>query len=190
MVVEEKSLPPRCSVEIRLGSNLQLDAHRSLSLAEPVRRSGDRASGLGTRKKLGVPVAQLGDILVNLWSTSSLAPPAVRWRETTETRRSLRPLARTRVLRRHGKEGVNGSSPLEGFTKGRQMVFFVAATPRARRSFSPRTCPQDLSPASSRPPISWLEQTRSEAQSTSMVRRVPRALHPMARHLGGGTHQF
>jgi hypothetical protein len=25
----------------------------------------------------------------------------------------------------HGKEGVNGSSPLEGFMKGQQMAFFV-----------------------------------------------------------------
>jgi hypothetical protein len=26
----------------------------------------------------------------------------------------------------HGKEGVDGSSPSEGFTKGQQMAFFVA----------------------------------------------------------------
>jgi hypothetical protein len=46
----------------------------------------------------------------------------------------------------HGKEGVDGSSPSEGFTKGQQMAFFVASVV-APRSFRvrepvPRICPQ------------------------------------------------
>jgi len=46
----------------------------------------------------------------------------------------------------HGKEGVDGSSPSEGFTKGQQMAFFVASTRYARRSNAPqpvaKICPQ------------------------------------------------
>ncbi len=45
----------------------------------------------------------------------------------------------------HGKEGVNGSSPLEGFTKGQQMAFLLPEqrTPIARSSLnlSPRSVP-------------------------------------------------
>jgi len=46
----------------------------------------------------------------------------------------------------HGKEGVDGSSPSEGFTKGQQMGFLVAsggATRRGRaREPVPKICPQ------------------------------------------------
>jgi hypothetical protein len=42
----------------------------------------------------------------------------------------------------HGKEGVDGSSPSEGFTKGQVMAFFVASGGTA----PPTTCPQELSP--------------------------------------------
>ena len=34
----------------------------------------------------------------------------------------------------HGKEGVDGSSPSEGFAKGQQMAFLVASDAHARRS--------------------------------------------------------
>ena len=48
----------------------------------------------------------------------------------------------------HGKEGVDGSSPSEGFTKGQQMAFFVASTAYAHRSSVPqpvpKICPQHL----------------------------------------------
>ena len=46
----------------------------------------------------------------------------------------------------HGKEGVNGSSPLEGFTKGQQMAFFVASIFWTPGPEAPKTCPQNLSP--------------------------------------------
>ena len=48
----------------------------------------------------------------------------------------------------HGKEGVDGSSPSEGFTKGQQMAFFVAPSGAERpirvREPVPKTCPQTL----------------------------------------------
>jgi hypothetical protein len=47
----------------------------------------------------------------------------------------------------HGKEGVDGSSPSEGFAKGQQMALFCASASADRRRRLPPTCPQDLSPA-------------------------------------------
>jgi hypothetical protein len=51
----------------------------------------------------------------------------------------------------HGKEGVDGSSPSEGFTKGQQMAFFVASTAYVQRSRVPcrvpKICPQHLGSA-------------------------------------------
>ena len=77
---------------------------------------------LGTPAVGGGPlVAKPDDILVNLWSTSALARPVACWHGTSESRPLLRPLAHGRVLGRHGKEGVNGSSPLEGFTFNRMV---------------------------------------------------------------------
>ena len=46
----------------------------------------------------------------------------------------------------HGKEGVDGSSPSEGFRKGQQMAFFVALIRDTRPLGAPATCPQNLSP--------------------------------------------
>src|SRR5438034_3127237 len=42
----------------------------------------------------------------------------------------------------HGKEGVDGSSPSEGFTKGQQMAFFVASIAYAHRSRVPQPVPK------------------------------------------------
>src|SRR6476661_9260151 len=47
----------------------------------------------------------------------------------------------------HGKEGVDGSSPSEGFTKGQLMAFWCCLLARKMLNPRPRTCPQDLSPA-------------------------------------------
>ena len=47
----------------------------------------------------------------------------------------------------HGKEGVDGSSPSEGFTKGQLMAFWCCLLARKMLNPCPRTCPQDLSPA-------------------------------------------
>ena len=70
----------------------------------------------------------------------------------------------------HGKEGVDGSSPSEGFSKGQQMAFLL---PR-RRTYVARS-PLNLSPRSV-PNIavllqSWLEQRRLTTSSTSMKGR-------------------
>ena len=46
----------------------------------------------------------------------------------------------------HGKEGVDGSSPSEGFTKAQQMAFFVASSGWWGLHFNSKTCPQNLSP--------------------------------------------
>ena len=42
----------------------------------------------------------------------------------------------------HGKEGVSGSSPEEGFTKGQQMAFFVAPAAYVQRSIVPQPVPK------------------------------------------------
>src|SRR5438477_5851156 len=43
----------------------------------------------------------------------------------------------------HGKEGVDGSSPSEGLTKGQQMALFLAQASCDRRCRPvPKTCPQ------------------------------------------------
>ena len=47
----------------------------------------------------------------------------------------------------HGKEGVDGSSPSEGFTKGQQMALFLALSAYVHHSIVPN-CPQEVSPAS------------------------------------------
>ena len=49
------------------------------------------------------------------------------------------------ALNLHGKEGVDGSSPSEGFRKGQQMAFCCPGAIR-RTLDRPATCPQDLSP--------------------------------------------
>ena len=91
--------------------------------------------------------------------------------DTGKTRREARLLQPADAPRNlHGKEGVNGSSPLEGFTKGQQMAFFVAS---AQDSMSlslppcvPKTCPQiGMTPAT------WLEHTRYMSSSTSSAGR-------------------
>jgi hypothetical protein len=53
-----------------------------------------------------------------------------------------------------GKEGVNGSSPLEGFRKGQQMAFFVAAMGYDRFSSDPQTIPRSLPTVGARL-LSW-----------------------------------
>jgi hypothetical protein len=60
-------------------------------------------------------------------------------------------------LRRNGKEGVNGSSPLEGFKEGQQMAFLLSQrrTPIARSSLKP--VPRSV-PNISGTLKSWLEQ--------------------------------
>src|SRR5436190_21769672 len=49
-------------------------------------------------------------------------------------------VADARIL--HGKEGVDGSSPSEGFTKGQQMACFVASAAYAHRSTVPQPVPK------------------------------------------------
>src|SRR5262245_53295604 len=66
--------------------------------------------------------------MINRWSTSTLAPDAVEWRE--------RPLQATRsrtptsigASSRHGKEGVDGSSPSEGLGGAAQTVAELPGT--------------------------------------------------------------
>ena len=40
------------------------------------------------------------------------------------------------------EEGVDGSSPSEGFTKGQQVAFFVASSAYAHRSIVPQSIPK------------------------------------------------
>jgi hypothetical protein len=85
----------------------------------------------------------------------------------------------------HGKEGADGSSPSEGFTKGQQMAFFVASIvyvhlARGSLNLSPRSVPSFGLVTDSR-----LEQTALEAQSTSVVGRGLSDRHgPLAVALG------
>src|SRR5215207_1935936 len=88
--------------------------------------------------------------------TSQFASPP---RAATGARLSATALLAQQVEHLHGKEGVDGSSPSEGFVKGQQMAFFV---PRSRTRIA-RGSP-NLSPRSV-PNISgvrelWLEQRR------------------------------
>src|SRR5262249_21215301 len=70
----------------------------------------------------------------------------------------------------HGKEGVDGSSPSEGFEKASKWPFLL---PRrgTTGSRSTRNCPQDLSPKVRARASSWLEQSDRRAQSTSCIGR-------------------
>jgi hypothetical protein len=52
-----------------------------------------------------------------------------------------------------GKEGVDGSSPSEGFTKGQQNGLSCCREGARTSLERPSTCPQDLSPASTLPRI-------------------------------------
>src|SRR5262249_25377683 len=72
----------------------------------------------------------------------------------------------------HGKEGVDGSSPSEGFTKGQQMALFcclnaIRRTLGPTRNLSPRPVPNIRARAGS-----WLEQTDWRRQSTSVAGRA------------------
>jgi hypothetical protein len=58
----------------------------------------------------------------------------------------------------HGKEGVDGSSPSEGFRKGQQMALFVASAVYTPSLEHPSACPQDLSPTSQVPSILGLSK--------------------------------
>ena len=75
----------------------------------------------------------------------------------------------------HGKEGVDGSSPSEGFhKKASKWGFFVASISRLRTSLErPSTCPQDLSPTVRGALESWLNKRRLTSSSTSMNGRYP-----------------
>jgi hypothetical protein len=53
----------------------------------------------------------------------------------------------------HGKEGVDGSSPSEGFTKGQQMAFLLSQASPYGTLGRPSTCPQELSPSSQSPGV-------------------------------------
>jgi hypothetical protein len=64
--------------------------------------------------------------------------PSVRWPDA---------LLAQLVEHLHGKEGVGGSSPPEGFRKGQQMAFFVAFDAIRCVPDRPSTCPSDLSPS-------------------------------------------
>src|SRR5262249_15778728 len=66
-------------------------------------------------------------------SKTALAPPKTR-REV----RLVRPAARARIL--HGKEGVDGSSPSEGFTKVPANRHFVVACSLNVRTHSGHIC--------------------------------------------------
>src|SRR5581483_10480809 len=77
----------------------------------------------------------------------------------------LRPADVMRIL--HGKEGVDGSSPSEGFTKGQQTAFFVASTAYAYCSSVPQPVPK-ICPQRCRVHTVWLEQRLLTASSTSV----------------------
>jgi len=73
----------------------------------------------------------------------SKKPVAPRWRPKTPRGGGVDPASPGHL---HGKEGVDGSSPSEGFRKGPQMAFFVASARHDQLLERPKTCPQDLSP--------------------------------------------
>jgi hypothetical protein len=67
----------------------------------------------------------------------------------------------------HGKEGVDGSSPSEGFTKGQQSASFVAFRGARRpENLSPRSVPKRRSTSKL-----WLEPAPGGTQSTSALGR-------------------
>jgi hypothetical protein len=77
----------------------------------------------------------------------------------------------------HGKEGVNGSSPLEGFAKGQQNGPFLWAHVVGMATAARLTCPQDLSPTLRAGPGFGFEQGAVSTQSTSLRRRYSRYPH-------------
>jgi hypothetical protein len=70
-----------------------------------------------------------------------------------------------------GREGVNGSSPSEGFAKAQQIAFLLPGCTTLAET--PATCPQNLSPNISRVAHAWLEKAIRAAQSTSLGGRAP-----------------
>jgi hypothetical protein len=84
-------------------------------------------------------------------------------------------------LNLHGKEGVDGSSPSEGFAKGQQMALFCARASADRRRTLPPTYPQDRSPAVSPPgSISAPGSSTSSSRGTS-ASRPPRRTEAASR---------
>jgi hypothetical protein len=77
-------------------------------------------------------------------------------------------IAAGRIL--HGKEGVDGSSPSEGFTKGQQMAFFVASIAYEHRSSVPQPVPK-ICPRHVGALRSWLEQRHVTSSSTAVKGR-------------------
>jgi hypothetical protein len=81
-------------------------------------RGGNPGTGLGDRFKCFRGGSGLFEKGVQL-----AVEAAVLQRKDVAERRSCTTYPESPIL--HGKEGVNGSSPLEGFTKGQQMAFFL-----------------------------------------------------------------
>ena len=81
-----------------------------------------------------------------------------------------RPYPRFPLLSENGKEGVDGSSPSEGFRKAQQMVFFVASAQYDQflsdPQSAPKSCPQVPAGVSA-----WLDHWDRRAQSTSVLGR-------------------
>src|SRR5712692_6958722 len=91
----------------------------------------------------------------------------------------------------HGKEGVDGSSPSEGFTKGQQMAFLFPRRSKyiARASLSPS--PKSV-PSIAAALQSWLEQRRLTPSITSLLSRrsdgaLTQAEGPSRGQTGDGT---
>ena len=61
-----------------------------------------------------ISVVCAGNTLINLWSTFVLARPVLAWRGPITSSRFWCTLASPGAPGRHGKEGVDGSSPSEG----------------------------------------------------------------------------
>jgi hypothetical protein len=126
-----------------------------------------------TRPCLGIQAARME----RLWSQAG-ATGSNPWQMRTLQKR--RKQAKTAAAGCHwlrpnldGKEGVDGSSPSEGFTKGQQMAFFAAGAVYANRSIVHQPIPK-IGPQHLGSPGVWLEQRHLTASSTSFEERALR----------------
>src|SRR5262249_22201986 len=112
----------------------------------PVRSKAACVEQHGLESRVGCDPAEWADRTVDdyLWLLVNLERAAGAGREIPPTMATPALLAQL-VEHLHGKEGVDGSSPSEGFRKGQQMAFFVAGTRYACASTRlqpvPKTCP-------------------------------------------------
>src|SRR4249919_645210 len=93
-----------------------------------------RRLGRTTRPDLGVVVDSPGDELVNRKSTSTLARERVHWRTATDSSHRWCHLPPDGAPSLHGKEGVDGSSPSEGFEERAANVDLSRFSGSLRRS--------------------------------------------------------